>query len=55
MTLEQTDVYDEKDRQRGVASHQKDLVDHTFDKAWRWCTDTEMQNHLTVNDDFVIS
>ena len=53
MTVEQTDVHDEHDRHQGVATHQKDLVDHTLDKAWRWCSEAEMKDILLVKEDFI--
>ena len=52
MTVEQADLQDEQDRLRGLASHQRDLVDHVFDRSWRWCTQLEMQDHLQIKEDF---
>ena len=50
---EEADRLDANDRQIGVAAHQKDLVDHGLDKAWRWCTSDEMRSVLSIQEGFV--
>ena len=53
MTLEETDALDNKDRTLGVASHQKDLVDHAWDMASRWCDPNEMKDVFSIQEDFI--
>ena len=48
MTEEQTEVLDEKDRQNGVAAHQRGLVSHDKDRAWRWSSAEERMDVLPV-------
>ena len=53
MSEEEADRLDAHDRLFGVAAHQKDLVDHGLDKAWRWCTLDEQRSVLCIQEGFV--
>ena len=46
MSEEAAAELDEHDRKRGVAAHQKELVEHSLDQGWRWCTDQEKKTHF---------
>ena len=46
LSAEEASVLDSQDKDRGVALHQSGFVDAHLDKAWRYCTEEEMQGGL---------
>lgn len=50
MSEEAANELDERDRKAGVAIHQKGLVEHSLDRGWRWCTDSEREHALQLRN-----
>eukprot|EP00435_Cladocopium_sp_Y103_P046691 s371_g13.t1 len=50
LSLEETSALDEHDRKIGVAVHQKGLKSQQHDQIWRFCTDAELVDRLSVKE-----